>query len=283
MRHLIHSALMMMVLMLMTSCTTNAKVDPNFYIFLCFGQSNMEGNARPEAQDLEGVSERFLLLPSLDDSVRGRKAGEWTLAVPPLCRPNTGLTPADYFGRTLIESLPSNVRVGIVHVAIGGCHIETFMTDSIENYVEHRAPGWMKGMLAAYDNNPYARLVELAQRAQQDGVIKGILFHQGESNTGDSTWANKVKIVYERLLTDLQLSAENVPLLAGEVVQADGQGVCIGMNKQIDALPQTIPTAHVISSEGCTNGPDRLHFDAAGYRELGRRYAAKMLELLKEK
>ena len=74
--------------------------------------------------------------------------------------------------------------------------------------------------------------------------------------------------------------AADVPLLAGEVVRADGKGQCIAMNKQIQELPQTIPTAHVISSEGCTNGPDRLHFDAAGYRELGRRYGQEMLSLL---
>ena len=53
------------------------------------------------------------------------------------------------------------------------------------------------------------------------------------------------------------------------------------MNGWIDLLPRTIPTAHVVSSDGCTNGPDRLHFDAAGYRLLGRRYAEVMLPLLK--
>lgn len=256
-----------------------AAVDPNFYIFLCFGQSNMEGAARPEAQDLEGVSDRFLLMPAVADSARGRVVGEWTHAVPPLCRPNTGLTPVDYFGRTLTEALPDSIRIGVVHVAIGGIHIEGFMQDSIASYIEHRAPGWMKNFLQAYDNDPYARLVELARRAQQDGVIKGILMHQGESNTGDPTWAGKLKIVYERLLSDLGLQAADVPLIVGEVVQADGQGVCIRANQQIDALPATIPTAHVVKSDGCTNGPDRLHFDAAGYRELGRRYAALFLSL----
>ena len=204
----------------------------------------------------------------------------WANGLPPLCRPNTGLTPVDYFGRTLLETLPKEARVGVIHVAIGGCHIETFMPDSIERYVKFRAPGWMKGMLAAYDNNPYERLLQLARRAQQDGVIRGILLHQGESNTGDPTWADKVKAVYDRLLGDLQLKPEEVPLLAGEVVQADGKGLCIGMNKQIDALPQTLHTAQVISSEGCTNAADNLHFDAAGYREMGRRYGERMLELM---
>ena len=71
-----------------------------------------------------------------------------------------------------------------------------------------------------------------------------------------------------------------MPLLAGEVVRAGGRGRCIAMNPIIDALPETIHTAHVISSEGCTSGPDDLHFDAGGYRELGRRYAYKMLSLL---
>ena len=93
--------------------------DPNFYIFLCFGQSNMEGAARPEAQDLT--------LPE-------RKMGEWYEAIPPLCRPNTGLTPADWFGRTLVESLPENIKIGVIHVAIGGIDIKGFLPDSIDNY-----------------------------------------------------------------------------------------------------------------------------------------------------
>ena len=259
--------------------SAQAAVDPNFYIFLCFGQSNMEGAARPEAEDLKSPGPRFLLMPAVDDAQRGRTMGKWCEAAAPLCRPNTGLTPADWFGRTLIETLPENIRVGVIHVAIGGIRIEGFMPDQITEYVK-TAPGWMKGMLEAYGNNPYERLVTLAKRAQQDGVIKGVLMHQGESNTGDPEWAQKVQSVYDHLLGDLQLKPEEVPLLAGEVVQANGEGQCVAMNKQIDELPKTLHTAHVVSSTGCSNGPDKLHFDAAGYRELGRRYGEKMLELM---
>lgn len=259
--------------------SAQAAVDPNFYIFLCFGQSNMEGAARPEAEDLKSPGPRFLLMPAVDDAQRGRTMGKWCEAAAPLCRPNTGLTPADWFGRTLIETLPDNIRVGVIHVAIGGIRIEGFMPDQITEYVK-TAPGWMKGMLEAYGNNPYERLVTLAKRAQQDGVIKGVLMHQGESNTGDPEWAQKVQSVYDHLLGDLQLKPEEVPLLAGEVVQANGEGQCVAMNKQIDELPKTLHTAHVVSSTGCSNGPDKLHFDAAGYRELGRRYGEKMLELM---
>ena len=254
--------------------------DPDFHIYLCFGQSNMEGNARIEAQDLENVSDRFKMMAVVDNPQMGRVKGEWYTAVPPLCRPGTGLTPADYFGRTLVETLPENVKVGVINVAIGGCHIETFLPDSIANYVEKRAPGWMKGMLAAYDNDPYARLIEMAKLAQKDGVIKGILVHQGESNTGDPRWPGQLKKVYDNIIRDLDLQGEVVPLLVGEVVNSDRGGVCASHNDVIARVPSVIPQAHVISSSGCTNAFDLLHFDAAGYRELGKRYANKMLQLL---
>ena len=266
-----------LLLTLLPALKMQAAVDPNFYIFLCFGQSNMEGNARPEAADLASPGPRFLLMPAVDFPAAGdrpaRKMGEWCEASAPLCRPNTGLTPADWFGRTMVESLPKNIKIGVIHVAIGGIDIKGFLPDSIKEYAEKKAPGWMKGMLAAYDNNPYKRLVELAKKAQKDGVIKGILMHQGETNTGDPKWAGMVKQVYENLCGDLQLKPEEVNLYVGNIVQAGGRGVCIGCKKQIDELPQTIHTCQVISSDDCSNGPDRLHFDAAGYRELGCRYA----------
>ena len=264
---------------LVCALAVNAQ-DPNFHIYLCFGQSNMEGNARIEQQDLEGVSDRFMMMATVDDQERGREKGKWYTAVPPLCRQNTGLTPADYFGRTLVEVLPENVKVGVINVAIGGCHIETFLPDSIASYVEKRAPGWMKGMLAAYDNDPYARLVEMAKLAQKDGVIKGVLVHQGESNTGDPRWPSQLKKVYDNLMNDLGLQGQVVPLLVGEVVNSDRGGVCAAHNDVIARVPSVIPQAHVISSSGCTNAFDLLHFDAAGYRELGKRYANKMLQLL---
>ena len=269
---------LLIALLLLCSMTASAQ-DENFYIFLCFGQSNMEGAARPEAEDIKSPGPRFLLMPAVDDPQRGRKMGEWCEASAPLCRPNTGLTPADWFGRSMIETLPENIRVGVIHVAIGGIDIKGFLPDSIPTYVK-RAPGWMKGMLEAYNNNPYERLITLAKKAQKDGVIKGVLMHQGETNTGDPKWASMVQQVYDHMLGDLQLKPEEVPLLVGEVVQANGEGVCIGCNKQINDLPKTLHTAHVVSSTGCTNGPDKLHFDAAGYRELGRRYGEKMLSLL---
>lgn len=261
-------------------CVTNTFAqNPKFYVYLCFGQSNMEGNAKFEPQDTI-VNKRFQVLEALDCDNLNRKKGEWYTAVPPLSRCTTGLTPVDYFGREMIANLPEDVTVGVINVAVGGCKIELFDKDNSETYIK-TAPDWMKGMIAQYDGNPYARLVELAKIAQKTGVIKGILLHQGESNTNDTLWTKKVKIVYDNLLKDLNLKAESTPLLAGEVVNADQGGICASMNTIIATLPEVIPNSYVISSSGCPDAKDNLHFTAEGYRILGKRYATKMLELTK--
>jgi hypothetical protein len=268
----------LLVVLLILKSTAFAQ-NPNFHIYLCFGQSNMEGHAKFEPQDTTAVK-RFKVLEAVDCTNLGRKKGEWYPAVPPLARCNTGLTPADYFGRTLVAGLPENITVGVINVSVGGCKIELFDKNNYQSYVS-TAPGWMINIIKAYDGNPYARLVEMAKLAQKDGVIKGILLHQGESNTGDAQWPLKVKGVYDNLLQDLGLNANSVPLLAGELVGKEEGGACASMNTIIAKLPETIPTAHVISSEGCTAVPDRLHFTAEGYRKLGKRYGEKMLALLK--
>jgi hypothetical protein len=252
--------------------------DQKFYIFLCFGQSNMEGNAKVEPQDTT-VDGRLQVLEAVNCPNLGREKGKWYTAVPPLSRCHTGLTPGDYFGRTLVDHLPKDIRVGIINVSVAGCRIELFMKDSLQTYAA-KAPSWMTNIIKEYDGDPYAQLVALGKQAKQAGVIKGILLHQGESNTNDSSWPSKVKRIYTNLLKDLDLNANSVPLLAGEVVNADQGGKCASMNGIIATLPQQVPNAYVISSSGCTSAPDKLHFDAAGYRTLGKRYGVKMLSLL---
>jgi hypothetical protein len=266
------------IALLVASAIKAFSQDPDFYIFLCFGQSNMEGNARFEAQDTT-VDKRFQVLETVNCPNLERVKGNWYPAVPPLCRCHTGLTPADYFGRTLVANLPGNIRVGIINVSIGGCKIELFDKDHYQSYVA-TAPSWMIGMIGEYDGNPYARLVEMAKLAQKEGVIKGILLHQGESNPNDTLWPAKVKAIYNNIMSDLSLKPGNVPLLAGEMVSAEQGGACAAMNSIIATLPQTLANSYVISSEGCTGTPDHLHFTAEGYRILGKRYAAKMLSVL---
>ena len=253
--------------------------DTNFLIFLCFGQSNMEGFPGIEEQDKNGVDNRFKVLAAVDFPKQQRTKGDWYPAIPPLCRPSAGLGPADYFGRTLVSNLPPEIKVGVVNVSVAGCKIELFQQDKFQAYAA-TAPSWMTNIIAGYGSNPYEHLVAMAKLAQKDGVIKGMLLHQGESNTNDKQWPDKVKGIYDSLLQDLTLKPEEVPLLAGGLVPEDQEGACASMNKIIADLPRTIPTAHFVSSEGCAGRPDHLHFTPAGYRELGTRYGLKMLSIL---
>ena len=255
--------------------------DPNFQIYLCFGQSNMEGNAAIEAQDKTGVNPRFMAMYTLDNAQAGWTMGLWHTAVPPQARPYTRLSVVDYFGRKMVENLPEEVKVGTITVAVGGASIDLFDKDKYQAYLnDANTADWLRNYAKEYGGNPYGRLIELAKMAQQKGVIKGILLHQGETNNCDQTWPSKVKKIYENILADLGLDAKNVPLLVGELGQKDQGAACWGHNAIIDNIAATIPTAHVVSSKDCPLQSDRLHFTAEGYRMFGKRYADVMLELL---
>lgn len=253
--------------------------NPNFYIYLCFGQSNMEGQATIEAKD-KTVDSRFKLMSAMNCSNLGRTKGQWYTAVPPVCRCYTKLSPADYFGRSMVANLPDSITVGIINVSVSGCDIGIFNKIHYAEFDSTYKDAWFQNILKEYNYNPYQYLVDLAKLAQKDGVIKGILLHQGETNTGDAQWPNNVKTIYNDLLTDLSLNAADVPILAGELVSAAQNGCCSSMNTIINTLPSTIPTAHVISSAGCTDMPDNAHFSSEGYRVIGRRYAVEMLSLI---
>jgi hypothetical protein len=257
--------------------------DSNFYIYLCFGQSNMEGNAAITVTDRTGLNPRFRMMAVCDGvySAQRRYAGNWYTALPPLCRQDTGLTPADYFGRLLTDSLPDSIRVGVIVVAIGGAGIDAFDKDNYTTYYSN-ADAWQKSLMNLYGGNPYAKIIEMAKKAQKVGVIKGILLHQGESNNCQTDWPGKVKKIYNDMTTDLGLNPDSIPLLVGEMRYQDQGGICWGMNSIIDQLPHTIKNSYVVSALGCKgNTVDGFHFSTEGARELGKRYGRRMYSLIK--
>ncbi len=255
-----------------------AAPNPNFYIYLCFGQSNMESGGRTETID-RTVDKRFQVMADADSPKRGWKRGNWYEAVPPLSARGNGICMIDYFGRTLVAGLPKNIRVGVLKVSVPGAKIELFEKDTFKTYAK-TVPSWMTGYIRQYDGNPYQYIVDMGKLAQKNGVIRGILVHQGESNAGDNNWPKKVKGIYDNLIKDLNLKPDDVPLLAGETVNADQKGVCAGFNKILAKLPLALPNSYVVSSAGCTSNPDHLHFNAAGSREFGKHYGEKMLAVL---
>lgn len=260
--------------------TASADPDPNFWIYLCFGQSNMESGGRMNEED-KTVDERFQVLADFDAPNRGWIKGQWYEAVPPLTARGRGISIVDYFGRTMVANLPQKIRIGVVKCSVPGTKIELWDKDGYQTYLTNlpAADSWKIAAANRYDGNPYQYLVSLAKLAQKDGVIKGILIHQGESNFQDPDWPKKVKKIYGDFMKDLDLKPENVALLAGEVVNADQQGEKSAFNEILKKLPETLPNSYTVSSAGLPCNPDRLHFTADGQREFGKRYAEKLLSV----
>lgn len=271
--------------------------DPNFFIFLGIGQSNMQGKAPIEAQDTRSDANftdadwaryKKMIIVNSDQS----KVGTWATAKPPIVRPDTQLGVTDYFGRTLVKGLDERYKIGVVVVAVDGCQIAAFSKNRNEcenNLEDEQMAGhtWVTGAARQYGNYPYGKLVEMAKIAQKSGVIKGIIFHQGESGANDSSWLRDVYALYNNLLEDLNLSNDSVPFIAGEPLRYynGNPAPASGARQYIDMLPAYFKQqsgkdiAYVASSEGLTNY-DEYHFSAEGYRTLGKRYGEIMLPLL---
>ena len=269
------------VLLATNFMAAKADVDPNFHIYLCFGQSNMEGNAQWEDVDNE-VDSRFQMLATTNFDKPKRTMGNWYTANCPIVSPVGKLGPTDYFGRTMVAAMPTNVKIGVVAVAMGGSPIEMFDKDKYEQKLKDNPTEWWAQLSKNYyGSNPYGRLIEMAKKAQESGVIKGILLHQGCSNCGNPEWPNMVKKIYNDMLTDLNLNAEDVPLFVGETEYENMGGGCSSHNTVVAKIPSVIPTGHVVSAEGIPgNGTDPWHFSAAGYRTLGKRYAFEALKVM---
>ena len=263
--------------------TASAAPDPNFHIYLAFGQSNMEGQGDIGSQD-KSVDDRFQLLWSADAGSCNQNAskGKWIKAVPPLAHcQGAKLGPADYFGRTMVEKTDPQIKVGIIVVAIAGCSIQLFDKDGYANYARSQQ-SWMTQRINTYGGNPYGRMIEMAKKAQEEGVIKGIIFHQGETDAGDGQWPSKVKKVYDNIIKDLGLG-NDIPFLAGEVLRS---GSSSGANNNISKLPQQSSNFYVVSAEGFNQAlgdGQNVHFTSQEYRDFGKRYGEKMVSVLGDK
>jgi hypothetical protein len=195
-----------------------------------------------------------------------RVYGNWYVASPPLNRCWSGIGPGDYFGKTMADAMPSAITIGLVPASVSGTPIELY---------QKSAPLGRNGAdIPTQFTGGYAWLLDLAKKAQEAGVIKGIIFHQGETNTADPQWKFKVQEIVSDLRKDLGVG--EVPFLAGELLYADYGSCCHWHNPEINKLPDLIPNAYVISASGLA-GADTAHFTTASYREFGKRYATVML------
>jgi hypothetical protein len=222
----------------------------------------MFGVPPPLAEDLE-INPRVEVLTLTACGRHG--TNEWVSAQPPLhgCvgQPSggefgPGLGPGDYFGKALAAAF-SEDTILLVPNAIAGVSIDVFQ------------PG----------QQAYNSMLARARMAQQRGEIRGIIFHQGESDSTQearAAWPGRVKTVVDQLRSELAIGP--VPFLAGELPET---GCCGAHNPFIAQLPSNIDEAYVVASDGLGILPDGLHFHRDAQREFGARYGSVMIDALR--
>jgi hypothetical protein len=238
-----------------------AKLPPKegLHMYLLMGQSNMAGRGQIEAEDKTPHPRVFVFTLS----------NQWELAVEPVTRDRPkmlGVGPGLAFGKAMAEKNPS-LTIGLVPCALGGTRLER----------------WQKG------GDLYSNAVHRAQFAMKTGTLKGVLWHQGESDSKPGlaeTYGARLAQMIRDLRADL--SAPDLPFVAGQLGdflytrKTNNVPEAITVNDAIARLPREVPHTGFISVKGLTHKGDQLHFDAASEREMGRRFAAEMLRLQSE-
>ena len=191
--------------------------------------------------------------------------GEWVPAKHPrhFDKPKAvGVGPGLSFGVEMAEANP-NVRIGLVPCAVGGTSISR----------------WQPG---AYDEptgtHPYDDAVQRIENAMRCGVVKGMLWHQGESDSNAADAFFYLPKLAELIGRIRKLTGQpDLPVVAGELGRY--KDFYKPINTELQKLPTEVPHTALATSEGLIHKGDNTHFDGASADEFGRRYAAQMLQL----
>ena len=217
----------------------------NLHVYLLIGQSNMAGRAPFNHKDAAVVKRAYLL----------NDKNEWEPAKNPLNRYSTirksldlqKMNPGYAFVKTILAT-NKNVSIGLVVNARGGSSIKQ----------------WTKS------SKFYKEALKRTRIALKNGTLKGILWHQGESDAKDARYLDKLKILIANLRSDFGIP--NLPFVAGQINRVPL------INEQIKKLPEVVPHTGYVTSKGLKT-MDRWHFNPKSIKILGERYAKEMLKL----
>jgi hypothetical protein len=234
---------------------TPAAPDPSLHLYLLIGQSNMAGRGAVDDESKRTEPRVVMLTKSL----------EWAPAADPLHfdKPSAGVGPGLAFGKRMAAAAPG-ARIGLIPCAVGGTSIKVWVAGAEDK---------------ATKTHPYSDMLVRVSEAQKAGVLKGIIWHQGESDRASAAgYGALLQDLVSRLRRDLK---SDVPFVAGEISSFDPKldDVTKTFNATLHSLEGAVPRYGCISSEGLSHKGDNLHYDSTAARTLGNRYAEKMLEL----
>jgi Carbohydrate esterase, sialic acid-specific acetylesterase len=227
----------------------------NVWVFILAGQSNMAGRGIVKPKDT--IPEKRIL------SIN--KVGQLIIAKEPLhfYEPLlTGLDCGYSFGRTMIKNIPDSISILIIPTAIGGSSVSQWLGDSLYRNVKL-----------------YSNFIEKVGIAKQYGIIKGILWHQGESD------ANQKNIpLYNERISKLfvkfrsAIGNNNLPILLGELGAFSKTKKYFNLiNKAIHDYSLQDKNTSVIFTSDLKDKGDSLHFNSKGQRIMGQRFAEAYL------
>jgi hypothetical protein len=230
----------------------------NVWVFFLAGQSNMAGRGLVEPSDTI-ASERIFSVNA---------DGEIVYAQEPLHYYEPDLTGLDCglsFGKSLMSHLPDEVSLLILPTAVGGSSIEQWLGDST-----HRNVPLM------------TNFKEKVAIGQQYGTLKGILWHQGESDAQEER-ITKYQERLSTLITTFREIARNdsLPVLLGELGgYSENNENWQRINQEIHAYAAQDSFSMVINTQDFDHKGDKVHFNSDGQREMGKRFAEAYLKLI---
>jgi hypothetical protein len=230
-----------------------------FHLYLLAGQSNMAGRGDVEKGDTTPNTRVWVL----------NQKNQWQVAIEPLHFDKPGITgvgPGLAFARRMAEQ-DTNIVIGLIPCAVGGSPIDAWQ------------PGKYYEPTKSY---PYDDAIKRTTIAMQQGILKGVLWHQGESDSDSlhaTLYAEHLTRLVNRIRTEVRM--KSLPFVAGTLAEfytAD-HPFANEINKTIEQLPSKLGNTAFVSSSGLTHKGDKIHFDSASARELGKRFAEAFIRM----
>ena len=231
----------------------------SLYVFIMAGQSNMAG--RGFVEPLDTISNRRII--TIDKSMN------WIYAKEPLhfYEPSLiGLDCGMSFAKESLNSIPKEIKVAIIPCAVGGSSIEQWLNNDTHRGVK---------LLENFENK--------VQFVKNHGKIKGILWHQGESNAKSKLIPKYSQRLDSLITTFRKISKkDSLTIIIGELGSyakpKEKQQRWDSINSIINQISKTDNNLHVVETDDLNHKGDNVHFDSDSQRKLGERFAKKYFD-----